>query len=290
VASKKPRARSRSSAISRQSRGIQTRAVDNFTAIRNGILEHLASGNLSPFDLGVYLYLHLRADWATGIYRGCALTVAHGFDDPALRGHINKSLIRLRSRKYINYRKGDGRRGGYPILINKYHVTVGELSFHRLDAWKHGQLCKPEYEPWNGRGTVEELSRHGDGTVMAPIQDLKTLQDVKRPGENPSFSRKRKTRKASLPADFCISEAVRKWAEEKHHTRLEERLEHFICYAKANGKQYADWDAAFKNAIRGDWANLKGKSNSAPATLPATYVSVAEKIRAGLATAGGRTQ
>jgi hypothetical protein len=154
--------------------------VDNFTAIRNGILDHLREGKLCPFDLGIYIFLHLRADWTTGIYTGCALTIAHQFADPSLKHHINKSLIRLRERRYVNYRKGDGRRGGYPILIHKYHVTVGELSGMRLNAWKHGELAKPEYEVWNGHGRVEEESGKSGGRVEEPILDFnKTLLDVK---------------------------------------------------------------------------------------------------------------
>ena len=134
--------------------------MENFTAIRNGLLDHLRDGKICPFDLGIYVLLHLRANWATGIYHGCALSIAHQFADTNLKIHINKALIRLRERQYINYRKGDGRRGGYPILIHKYHVTVGELSGQRLTAWKHGELCLPEYERLNGSGRVTEEWRN----------------------------------------------------------------------------------------------------------------------------------
>jgi len=92
--------------------------MDNFTPIRNGILEHLQGGMLCPFDLGIYLFMDLRADWAKGIFHVCALSIAHGFNDPKLKKHIQKSLVRLRQRQYINYKKGDGTRGGYPILLS----------------------------------------------------------------------------------------------------------------------------------------------------------------------------
>src|SRR4051794_8761323 len=150
--------------------------MDNFTPIRNGLWDHIREGKLCPFDLGIYVFLHLRADWASGIYRGCALTIAHGFNDPSLKLHINKALIRLRDRHYINYPKGNGTRGGYPILIHKYEVTVGELSGTRLNAWKHGTLARPEYETWNGHGRVEQQSRKSGGRVEEPIQDFN--QDI----------------------------------------------------------------------------------------------------------------
>ena len=152
--------------------------MENFTAIRNGILDHLRDGKLCPFDLGIYLFLHLRADWSTGIYRGCALTIAHSFADPGLKKHVQKSLARLRDRKYVNYKKGDGTRGGYDVLIHKYQVTVAGLSGTRLNAWKNGELATPEYEPWNGHGTVEGQWRGSGGAVVGPIQDLKTLEDL----------------------------------------------------------------------------------------------------------------
>lgn len=59
-----------------------------------------------------------------------------------------------------------------------------------------------------------------------------------------------------LPADFGISEHVRKWASQKGHGNLEKRLEHFVGYVKANAKKYGDWDQAFMNAIRDNWAKL----------------------------------
>ena len=33
--------------------------------------------------------------------------------------------IHLRASGYMNYRPGDGQRGLYPILLNKYEPTVG---------------------------------------------------------------------------------------------------------------------------------------------------------------------
>ena len=167
--------------------------MDNFTPIRNGLNDHIKAGRISPFDLGIYLFLHMHADWATGIYTGCALTIAYAFQDLTLKEHIQKALRRLRERQYINYRKGDGTRGGYSILINKYEPRVGELCGTRLNAWKHGELIQPEYELWNGGGTVMALPRHGEDSVMAPIQEdnqevQEVIQEVKRT-PNPACER-----------------------------------------------------------------------------------------------------
>ena len=146
----------------------------NFTAIRNGLREHVKQGKLPPFELGIYIFLHMSCDYSSGIYQGCAMTIACNFGDPKLKAHVQKSLSRLRAKEYINFRKGDGKRHGYPILIDKYEVTVGEQSGKRLNAWKHGELVIPEYEPQNGHGTVVRRKGDGDETVVRPIQDLKT--------------------------------------------------------------------------------------------------------------------
>jgi len=68
-------------------------------------------------------------------------------------------------------------------------------------------------------------------------------------------------RASPLPPDFAISDQVREWAAENGHGHLEKRLAHFVGYALANGKKYVDWDVAFCNAIRDDWAHLDGRKN-----------------------------
>lgn len=82
-------------------------------------------------------------------------------------------------------------------------------------------------------------------------QEINTSPDES--GRSESAPKKRKT---PLPEDFGISDRVREWAAEKGHSRLPERFEHFVGSARANGYRYVDWDAAFMNAIRGDWAKL----------------------------------
>jgi hypothetical protein len=63
----------------------------------------------------------------------------------------------------------------------------------------------------------------------------------------------------SLPADFGISDAVRRWAEKKGFDHLEEHLESFKDRATSKGYKYLDWDSAFRNAIREDWGKIRSK-------------------------------
>jgi hypothetical protein len=63
-------------------------------------------------------------------------------------------------------------------------------------------------------------------------------------------------RKTSIPKDFSISESVRKWAEQHGHKRLNQHLEHFKDRAEAKDYKYVNWDSAFKEAIRKNWAGI----------------------------------
>jgi len=64
------------------------------------------------------------------------------------------------------------------------------------------------------------------------------------------------TKKTSLPNDFAISERVTKWANEKGFKNLEQHLENFIFSCEKNNYQYSNWDSAFMDAIRKDWAKV----------------------------------
>lgn len=74
-------------------------------------------------------------------------------------------------------------------------------------------------------------------------------------------------KKTAIPEGFGISDRVRKWADKSGYGQLEEHLEAFIRKCNANGYKKLSWDDFFMEAIRQDWANLrgKGKNGAAPA-------------------------
>lgn len=107
----------------------------------------------------------------------------------------------------------------------------------------------------------ESTVPHGDspgktaiGVVVVGVEDVGVVQPAK----------KRRAAKTPLPADFQISDRVRRWAAEKGFRNLERHFEHFVSKAKSKGYEYADWDEGFMGAIREDWA----KVGNAPASLP----------------------
>lgn len=82
-------------------------------------------------------------------------------------------------------------------------------------------------------------------------------------GEKPASSKPVKKSKRSLPSDFAVSDAVQAWAIGKGFSRLDEHLEAFKLKAIAKDYQYVDWDSAFMEAVRNDWARL-GPTNVTP--------------------------
>lgn len=74
-----------------------------------------------------------------------------------------------------------------------------------------------------------------------------------------------KKRATVIPHDFAISDEIKSWAKKEGYTRLEERLSHFKDWAMSGSggvKKYVDWDATFRNAIRGDYAKLNNNGNN----------------------------
>ena len=102
-------------------------------------------------------------------------------------------------------------------------------------------------DPQTETGTPNK-ERHDSDTTERNIRRSKSLTT--------------RTKKTPIPDNFCITEKIRTWAEKNGHTNLEERLEHFVGQAKAKGYTYADWNQAFQNAIRGDWARLPKEPKS----------------------------
>jgi len=238
--------------------------MDNFTAIRNGILDHIRDGKICPFDFGVYVFIHLRADWSSGICHACASTIAYQFGDPKLKKHIQRSLHRLRERKYINYLEGNGKRGSCPILIHKYGVAVGGLSGTRLNAWTHGDLVRPEYEPAGGSRAVEGQWGGSRGALEGPILDLKTLQDLQDKSEGAGAPSRAKVKRAfQMPEDFAPKDSHKKLAIELG-VDLDVELEVFKDHHLGHGSKFVDWDRALNKWLRNAREFRRGYIGTSP--------------------------
>lgn len=83
-------------------------------------------------------------------------------------------------------------------------------------------------------------------------QDQKRVARKRAPAGKPAT----RPQKTPIPENFEISDRVRQWAEQNGHGRLIEHLASFRMKCQANAYAYADWDSAFMEAIRGNWARL----------------------------------
>jgi hypothetical protein len=127
---------------------------------------------------------------------------------------------------------------------------------------------KPSPKPMPNQEQEQEQETKTAAPDNGARQSLSLLDPLHAQPAHPTIPKRRNTKaplKTQLPEHFGISERVKKWAGERGHSRLQERLEDFVGYCRAKGAVYADWDAAFMNAIREDWAQLNGK-NGVPKT------------------------
>lgn len=116
--------------------------AEGFIQIRNGIKKHLDRGVLGLVDLAVYVQIHLQCDYSTGIWHGSAAKIAattpRGADERAIR----RSLEHLDEIGFIKRFNVQGKRGNYPVIINKYVPQSGAVMGKRLNAeattdWRH---------------------------------------------------------------------------------------------------------------------------------------------------------
>jgi hypothetical protein len=127
-----------------------------------------------------------------------------------------------------------------------------------------------ELVPNNSDSGTEQASNHSH-TSTEPVTDHSTPEGngVEGKGKEGSVSspkRAARPQKTTIPESFAISERVQQWAASKGYQDLEAHYEAFVSKVTANGYTYADWDAAFMNAIRDDWAKLRQSGRSLETT------------------------
>ena len=134
----------------------------------------------------------------------------------------------------------------------KHYGIIPSFGTHQRIDGKEGS--SPERYP----APPEHTGTHLEHTENTPdTQERSQEREKERERE-----RERKA-KTSLPENFQISDRVRKWAAGKNQNHLEEHLESFKLKCKSKDYKYIDWDAAFMNAIRDNWAKVDNSSTRA---------------------------
>lgn len=171
----------------------------------------------------------------------------------------------------LNVVGGNGRLNQYVVTPNNFNSAV---------KYEPKKYSKPVSEvDQSTKQTSQPSEQHQSATLTTPVNlatkpvsEVDTIHhSIIYPSVNPSLdnsenapkdktepkAKKPKSTMTTLPVDFKVSDQVKAWANEKGFDRLDEHLENFVGYAIANAKKYADWDQAFMNAIRGNWAKLR---------------------------------
>lgn len=88
-----------------------------------------------------------------------------------------------------------------------------------------------------------------------PASDALALVDKRR-------EQKPKSKRTAFPQDFTITQELRDWANANGYDHLEASLAYLRDYATANAKLYADWNAAFRNCVKGDWGKARERARA----------------------------
>lgn len=143
-----------------------------FVPIRRGIEEHLRSGCLSFFELGVYLTIHLQTDYRSGVWLGSAARLQNTAPRGASLREVQRALNRLQKIGFIRVFHRHGVRGNYRVLIDKYEPTTGALMGKRLNAAKSESWQYPHYVLCAvGDAVSDALAEAETGSVAAPYQE-----------------------------------------------------------------------------------------------------------------------
>jgi hypothetical protein len=142
-----------------------------FLQLRRGLWEHVRDGSLTHTGALVYIYMLSQADTRTGIWKGCAQSLAN---DLRLPLSTAKYSLRSLDGRYIRRLMVQGRRRCYPILCHKFVVSQGPHVGLRLDALNStsentlrfflGKLLPddaPEVVPDVGRQRIQEKREEG---------------------------------------------------------------------------------------------------------------------------------
>jgi hypothetical protein len=118
----------------------------HFFPIYPGILDYVERGDLSPFQLGIYVMIHGQANYGTGVWMGSApKLLALAPRDTSLQS-IQRALRHLVVLGLLKHFHVRGVRGNFAHLINKYKCRSGELMGKTLNADKSTSLDDIIYE------------------------------------------------------------------------------------------------------------------------------------------------
>lgn len=243
---------------------IRTHREKSFTVIPNEIINDT---RLQWQELGLLVYLLSKpADWDI---RVPILAAERDLKERTIYG----ILKRFQELGYASFKKHrDGTTEWTITDTPKAREDLGNQEekphsknccLQNLQTADFADCKKPHGKNCHVIQRTEELQR----TDSKKHKETRESASAPHPPTKAAKQRQPKTEKTFLPEGFGISDGVKAWATEKGFDRLQDHLEAFCDKARAKSYEYADWDAAFKNAIRDDWAKLR-QEKSPTASYP----------------------
>jgi hypothetical protein len=143
-----------------------------------------------------------------------------------------------------------------------WHVTGWERH-QKIDRPTFKHPSPPQVSATPRRAIAEDSARPRDGVETNGVETNGVESSGEAVAVAAATTRTHKVpTKSALPAGFTVSDQVKAWATGKGFEHLAEHLEAFKTKALAKGYAYADWDAAFMEAIRKDWAGVRSTQDA----------------------------
>ena len=137
-------------------------------------------------------------------------------------------------------------------------VSSGLVCLYEVDGKQYAEI--PSF-------TTHQVinNREAESSIPPRVKEASTRVLGEGKGKEGKEGKARESkRETSIPENFVASESVIEWALKNGYDQLDKHLENFKDSCLAKGYKYADWDAAFRNAIKGNWAKLERKPEQKP--------------------------
>ncbi len=134
------------------------------------------------------------------------------------------------------------------------------LMTYEVDGKPYLQLTKWDNKPRAEKSKFPDPPTDAYNRMqMLPVTETVTVTETQTDAAKAAVRVNGKEKKTSIPEGFggSFSPSMQKWLETRGETQVRAHLIHFVGYVKANGKKYADWEQAFQNAVREDWAGVR---------------------------------
>jgi hypothetical protein len=168
----------------------------------------------------------------------------------------------------------------WSYLRQKLRISQPKLQkiLSKIDKWEIEFIDNkvvifiPKFTELLDEWSRRKLGSHSGVTPKILIGNIDKDKDTDKELDKEKEIKKKKP-KTSIPENFTISDRVKKWAIEKKHQNLEDHLESFKLKCRAKDYQYVDWDEAFMNAVRDNWAKISNGVSQTPTSLPTSVIS-----------------